>query len=400
MNEVQFRDSLELSDQVKNTRMHIGVIASLKQGMEQFIFREVRELHRLGAKISIFPTKLASGLYNPLPEWNLVSWRMWKVLVSQLHRLFAYRRRYLSVLATAVRFGALSDFLLAAYFARYMHDVDSIYATFGDRKFFVGYFASRLLGLPLAVEIHAYELYQNPNPRLFKKCLDESDGIVAATEFNRDYLVTHYGISKERIEVVRYSIDLEEYRPSSKFIILIVAFFVQKKGHEILLKAVKQMGRADIEVWVVGDVGPSSSVADVHAMVDRLGMHDQVAFFGKLRDTALRAVFHACDVFCLPSRVDENGDSEGFPNAIVEAMACGRPVVTTRHVEIPRIVEQILVDENDVEGLAAALEKTYNSAELRETMGTRNRELAEQHFSAENVGQTYKLLESLMQLNR
>jgi colanic acid/amylovoran biosynthesis glycosyltransferase len=73
-------------------------------------------------------------------------------------------------------------------------------------------------------------------------------------------------------------------------------------------------------------------------------------------------------------------------------MACGKPVVTTRHVEIPRIVEQILVDENDVHGLAEALERVYQSPSLRRELGQRNRELAEEHFSLRNVGHTAELL--------
>jgi colanic acid/amylovoran biosynthesis glycosyltransferase len=140
---------------------------------------------------------------------------------------------------------------------------------------------------------------------------------------------------------------------------------------------------------VVGGTGGASSIVDVPAIVQRLGLETQVALFGKLRGTALKAVYHACDVFCLPSRVDRNGDCEGFPNVIIEAMACGKPVVTTRHVEIPRIVEKIIVDENDVHGLADGLTKALESASLREEMGKRNRELAELHFSSDNVRKTH-----------
>jgi hypothetical protein len=76
-------------------------------------------------------------------------------------------------------------------------------------------------------------------------------------------------------------------------------------------------------------------------------------------------------------------------------MACGKPVVTTRHVEIPRIVEQVLVDENDVDGLADALRTVYASAKLREELGRRSRELAEKHFTPGNLAQTMTLLKGI-----
>jgi colanic acid/amylovoran biosynthesis glycosyltransferase len=130
-------------------------------------------------------------------------------------------------------------------------------------------------------------------------------------------------------------------------------------------------------------------------MVKQLGLESQVAFFGKLSGTALKAVYRTCDVFCLPSRFDSHGEGEGFPNTIIEAMACGKPVVTTRHVEIPCIVEQILVEENDVDALAEALQHVSESSRLRTQLGERNRELAEEYFSPQNVGHTFRLLQDL-----
>ena len=113
-------------------------------------------------------------------------------------------RRYLAVLAEAVRYRALIDFMLAAYFAPWMRQVDVLYATFGDRKFFVGYFGKRLMGVPLAVEIHAHEIYQNPNPKLFRVALAACDQIIAVTEYNREVLRDRYGVDPERVAVVRY----------------------------------------------------------------------------------------------------------------------------------------------------------------------------------------------------
>ncbi|HEX4412601.1 MAG TPA: glycosyltransferase family 4 protein [Lacipirellulaceae bacterium] len=367
----------------------------MKRGLEQFIYREIDGLASRGIAVRLFPTKHRPGLYNPPPEWDCQRWHWSAVLASQPLRLLSRPMAYIRALIIAIRYRALVDFLLAAYFVPSMSDVDAIYATFGDRKLFVGYFCKQFLNIPLAVEIHAYELYRNPNPAFFPVALGSCGRIIAATEHNRAVLQKTYGVAGSKIEVVRYSLDLCDYRPASKFVVLIVAFFVEKKGHEILLQAVKSMGRDDVEVWIVGGTGGSTSVVDVEAIVKQLEMESQVAFFGKLSGTALKAVYHACDVFCLPSRVDRHGDSEGFPNVIIEAMACGKPVVTTRHVEIPRIVEQILVDENDVHGLAEALEKVYQSPSLRRQLGERNRELAEEYFSTQNVGQTAEILVSM-----
>jgi glycosyltransferase involved in cell wall biosynthesis len=275
-----------------------------------------------------------------------------------------------------------------------MADVDVIYATFGDRKFFVGYFCKQILQKPLAVTIHAYELYANPNPRLFRQALTACDQIIVPTEFNREYLATHYQVAPARVEVVRYSVDTEDYRPAQKFVVLIVGFFVERKGHEVLFKAIKRLGQEDIEIWVVGGDGAEKPV-DVRALATQLGVDKQVAFFGPLSGNALKAVYRACDVFCLPCRTEKSGVAEGFPNVLIEAMAFGKPVITTRHVEIPRIIKEIVVGENDVEGLAQAIWQTYQSASLRERLGKNNRQLAEDVFSPRNGARTAQLLSTL-----
>jgi glycosyltransferase involved in cell wall biosynthesis len=382
-----------MSDSVGNG-LRIGVVASMKKGLEHFIFRELEYFAAEGASISLFPTKFGPGLYGAKREWKLCRWHPLSVALMQPLFFIQSPAKYVRLFLEASRVGSLVDFIVAWYFASQMSDIDVIYSTFGDRKFFVGYFCKQILQKPLAVTIHAYELYQNPNPRLFARALAACDQIITVSNFNLEYLVKYYNVESSRVRIVRYSLDMDEYKPTEKFVILIVAFFVERKGHDILFKAIKKLGKDDIEVWVVGGEGAENPV-DVRAMVSELDLDHQVAFFGKLGSTALKATYRACDVFCLPCRVDSSGIAEGFPNVLIEAMACGKPVITTRHVEIPRIIPEIIVDENDVDGLAQAIRQVYESASLRQRLGRQNRQIAMDTFTPRNAAQTVHILNAL-----
>jgi colanic acid/amylovoran biosynthesis glycosyltransferase len=379
---------------VRRNNMHIGVIASMKKGLEHFVYRELLVFASRGYSISLFPTKYQSGLYNAREEWALHRWNPLAIALLQPYFFLRAPIRYLRLLREALTTGAFVDFALAWCFSQDMADVDIIYATFGDHKLFVGYFCKQIVHKPLAVTIHAYELYQNPNPRLFLRALSACDQIITVTEYNRELLTTRYRIDPSKIEVVRISVDVEDYRPAKKFIVLIVAFFAERKGHEVLFKAIKQLAQEDIEVWVVGDEGVEEAV-NVRRLAVQLGVDSHVAFFGKLSGNALKALYHACDVFCLPCRRDSKGIAEGFPTVLAEAMAFSKPVITTRHVEIPRIIDEILIDENDVQGLVHAIRQVYQSAALRQRLGEKNREIAEKYFSSRNAERTAKILHGL-----
>lgn len=375
--------------------MRLGVILSMKRGIDHFTYRELLVYGEAGIDIELFPTKFQAGLYNAKENWRLHRWHpLWVILAQPLY-FFRSPLRYFSLFLESLKFRAAIDFFIAEYFAVRMKEIDVIYSISGDRKLFIGYFCKKILKKPQMVILHAYELYRNPNPRLFVHALNACDQIITVTDYNRELLFNRFHIDPASVEVVRCSVDTDDYKPEKKFVILIVSQYDERKGHEILLRAVKSLNYDDIEVWIVGGKHDRPNEVNVPELVKELGLESKVALFGSLSGTALKAMYRSCDVFCLPSRTSTLGIAEGFPVVLMEAMSFGKPVITTRHVEIPRVVPEVLVNENDVDGLADAIRKLYGSRELLKTLGERNRTIAEKLFSLSNAEASAHLLNKL-----
>lgn len=364
--------------------MKIALLTSMKYGLTQFIFRDLKALDTKGHELQLFTLHYTAGLYNPLPKWEVNRISPFRVALHTLELVLSRPLLFVRLLRTALATHSLVNLLVAVGFAKRMRDADLIFAYFGDHKLFVGYYCKHLTDLPLLVTVRAYELYRNPNPEMFVKSLAACDRVLTITEYNRNFLVNQCGVPANKIDIVRQIVDLTKFKYEPKIKILIVGFFAEKKGHEILFRAIKQLDRDDIELWVVGDMNPSVLRTDCRQLARDMGIEAKVAFFGVQSDVALRALYRECDIFCLPSRTDRLGDKEGFPNVIAEAMAFSKPVVSTYHAGIPEAIDALLVEENNAEALAEALSRACDSADLRRELGERNRQVVEEMFSPAN----------------
>ncbi|MDB6137395.1 MAG: hypothetical protein JWO94_467 [Verrucomicrobiaceae bacterium] len=160
--------------------------------------------------------------------------------------------------------------------------------------------------------------------------------------------------------------------------------FISKKGLDTTLQAfaliAAQHPRARLSL--VGD-GPLRAALEVKA--GELGVADRVEFTGFLANTAVARAVYASHLYFHPSRTTPEGDREGVPNAMLEAMASGVPVLATRHGGIPEAVihekSGLLVDENDAPALAAAALRLMEDPGLRRQIGLAGHESVQAAFA-------------------
>jgi len=204
------------------------------------------------------------------------------------------------------------------------------------------------------------------------------------------------GCAPEKIRVQRTGVPLEYWHyqrrvtpEDNKWYIIQSCRLVQKKGLHDTLRAfaiiLKQVPKAGL--LFAGD-GPLR--AELEALASELGVTERVKFGGFMSQAALIRNVSKCHLFVHPSRMGKDGNREGVPNSLLEAMASGIPVVATHHGGIPEAVTHevsgLLVDENDPEALAASMLRIIRDPALAERLGLGARAAIEEKFDrAKNI---------------
>ena len=201
----------------------------------------------------------------------------------------------------------------------------------------------------------------------------------------------HWG----KLSIVRCGIDPADFLPpparaaDGPLEVLCVGRLVPDKGQELLVRAVAQLRRRGTEtrLTLVGD-GPDRRA--IEALAAELGVSDAVVLAGSVSQTRVRELYREAGAFCLPSF------AEGVPVALMEAMATELPVVTTRIMGIPELVQDgvsgMLVAPGRVDDLVRALERLAGDAQLRSALGRAGRaRVTERYALAEQVRRLHAL---------
>lgn len=254
-------------------------------------------------------------------------------------------------------------------------------------------------GWPVVTFFHGYDvslLLKQVGPRLYDRLFREGDLHFPISNFIHSQLL-RMGAVPGKTVVQRMGVRSGVFHQSSRkttseigreFTFIMVGRLVEKKGQEYAVRAIAlcydRDPAVDIKLVMIGD-GPLD--AKLRQIKQELGIDSLVELRGSQTREGVAAALLAADGFLAPSVTGGDGDMEGIPVVISEAMSAGLPVISTRHAGIPEVVEDeitgILVAERDVEGLADAISRIARDQELATRLGDAGRDKIVSEFDIE-----------------
>jgi glycosyltransferase involved in cell wall biosynthesis len=250
----------------------------------------------------------------------------------------------------------------------------------------------RFSGITFSFTAHAKDIYLSRKQELARK-IQAAEFVLTCTGYNQKYLQDIYA-GPTPIYLAYHGIDLSKFNnldraphPAEPPLILSVGRFCDKKGFPYLIEAcrvLKARGctfRCSIVGW-----GPLRD--DLERMIVELNLSDCVSLVNEMTQDQLVHLYMTAGMFVLPCILTDNGDRDGIPNVLIEAMAMRVPVISTEVSGIPELVEHmengILVPEKNSTALADAIELLLSHPDLRSRFAEKGRAKVVKQFTLEN----------------
>ena len=380
-----------------------------------FIDREIKFLRQQGVDLQVLAIRspqantpfsqdqreLQRGVIYVLP----VTWHSF--ILSHVYFAFLHPKRYFSTLSYLIsrphpslkaRFMSLLHFAEGVYAAHLLRKrpIHELHAHFVERAATVALVVGRFLDKPYSLSVHAGpDIFADPI--LLREKIMEARHVATCTRYNKSHIENIIGQALDhKISCIHHGLDLEVYspappEPNERPLILSVGQLAERKGFVHLIKGCRELRDRgyDFRCHIVGR-GPQSQ--ELEALIKELALEDTVTLCGALPHEEVIEEYQQATMFVLPCVQASNGNLDGIPNVLAEAMAMQVPVITSNISGIPELIDDqvngLLTPPGDDAALVSAMARLFNETALREELGRNGRQSVIEKFNIDrNVRQ-------------
>jgi glycosyltransferase involved in cell wall biosynthesis len=250
----------------------------------------------------------------------------------------------------------------------------------------VALLAERIAGIPWSLSTHAKDLYTLPAADVAERA-KRARFITTCTSANVEHLTEVIGAEPEKVFLCRHGVRLDRFaavkRAPEPGRLLSIGRLVPKKGFDVLIEACAVLAQRNVE-FSLDIVGDGTQRASLLELVELRGLSDRVKILPGRPQPELLELYARAACFVLAPAVQSDGDRDGVPNVILEAMACGVPTVATAISGIPEVIQDgrtgVLVPSGDCTVLADALQLLLAEPGRAQQLGDAGRRLVESQF--------------------
>ncbi|WP_414577735.1 glycosyltransferase [Anabaena sp. CCY 9402-a] len=278
----------------------------------------------------------------------------------------------------------------AAWLAREvkLKGITHLHAHFGTVATSVARLASHFTGVPYTFTAHAKDIFhESVEFADMERKLKDAASVVTVSDYNLKYLEKIYNLAANQVQRIYNGLDLRQLRYSSPAerppLIISVGRLIEKKGLSVLIDACAILKQKNYE-FQCQIVGTGALESTLRQQIQDLGLQSCVQIVGARPQNEVFDLVQQAAVFAAPYVIGKDGNRDGLPTVLLEAMALGTPCVSTVVTGIPEVVRDgetgLIVGQYDAEELATALGQLLKDPALRVRLSTQARELIESEF--------------------
>lgn len=269
-----------------------------------------------------------------------------------------------------------------------LKNITHLHAHFGTVATSVARLASHFTGVPYTFTAHAKDIFhESVESEDLSRKLSDASAVVTVSDYNVRYLQANYGDAAKGVRRIYNGLDLSQLSYRSPLqrppLIVFVGRLIEKKGVLILVDACAKLRDWGCE-FRCQIIGTGSLQKQLEQHIQQLQLDSVVEIVGPRPQNEVFDRLQQASAFAAPYVIGSDGNRDGLPTVLLEAMALGTPCVATDVTGIPEIVRDretgLLVPQHDVEALATALKQLLNNATKREKLALRARQLIEEAF--------------------